>query len=88
MLKVQVTSPVGRRRPRYSKFAGLALGAMIALTVVSPSVASADLSWKSITTDNYTSCGVTTTGQGLCWGDNGSGQTSVPTGKTWTSITT
>jgi hypothetical protein len=30
---------------------------------------------------------VTTSGEGLCWGYNGEGQTNVPTGKTWSSIT-
>ena len=32
------------------------------------------------------SCGVTTTGEGFCWGNNPDGRTDVPTGKTWASI--
>jgi hypothetical protein len=32
-------------------------------------------------------CGVTTTGEGLCWGYNDSAQADVPTGKTWASVT-
>jgi len=32
------------------------------------------------------SCGVTVSGEGLCWGPNTFDQTNVPTGKTWKSI--
>ena len=34
------------------------------------------------------SCGVTVSGEGLCWGGNTYGQRTVPTGKTWASIST
>ena len=39
---------------------------------------------QSISAGTDHSCGVTTTGQGLCWGYNDSnGQTNVPSGHTW-----
>ena len=38
---------------------------------------------QSISAGGMHSCGVTTTGQGLCWGYNVNGQTTVPLGHTW-----
>ena len=38
---------------------------------------------QSISAGGHHSCGVTTTGQGLCWGYNAQGQTTVPSGHTW-----
>ena len=29
------------------------------------------------------SCGVTSTGEGLCWGSNGNNRIDLPSGKTW-----
>ena len=42
--------------------------------------------WASISAGNKHTCGVTTTGEGLCWGKSNGGRTDVPTGRTWASI--
>jgi len=41
-----------------------------------------------ITAGYSESCGVTSTGEGRCWGPNANGEGTVPTGKTWASIST
>ena len=41
-----------------------------------------------ITAGYSESCGVTSTGEGRCWGLNANGEGTVPTGKTWASIST
>lgn len=43
--------------------------------------------WSVITAGGFHSCGVTTSGEGLCWGNySQAGQMDVPSGKTWASI--
>jgi len=42
--------------------------------------------WDQISAGAVHLCGVTTTGEGLCWGDNSRGATNVPAGKTWAKI--
>ncbi len=41
-----------------------------------------------ITASYSESCGVTSTGEGRCWGPNANGEGTLPTGKTWASIST
>ena len=44
--------------------------------------------WQAISAGLLHSCGTTTSGEGLCWGDSGNhGITTVPSGKTW-AVTT
>ncbi len=40
--------------------------------------------WQAISAGSYHACGITTTGEALCWGNNYAGETIVPEGhKLW-----
>jgi len=84
------------RRPRARVSLFLALTAFAALALA-PSAGAVKLQYAplptppvhgAITVGNDVSCGVTSKGAGSCWGNNNTGQGTVPSGHTWAMIDT
>jgi len=52
-----------------------------------PTVVPSGYTWKAIDVGfGFQSCGITVDGIGMCWGDDYEGKTNVPTGHSWTSL--